>query len=484
MKIIRLAPIVFVSIAVVLTISCGGTTNLGGSGGPTQPTPPSQPTLPPQFEITNTSIPLALVGTPYSVQLAAANGNGNLTWSTSGFTPPDLKLSSGGLLTGTPSTPTCSIPLTVNVTDSSTPAQTSSTTFPYDAAGFDVELKGGQVGVYGNENNSIVFQCSTDPVSWSLVSGSLPPGLQLLPFPGVTAQLDIVGTPTQVGTFGFTVQAQDGSNRTAQQSSSISIIPLALAISDGLMQLGIVNQPYDHVVPTIGGTPPYNFTVSTGSLAPGLQLNATMGEISGTPTTAGLYQFNIKVTDTTGPSPFTFEKPYTLLVTPAALPARNDSIATATPIFPGTYIASLSPYTDSAGNAAPDQDYYSLTGNSGDTFTLGASANYSPYTSASDPGLLIAPTDPAIEILDSTGTRMTTCNDPIADSPPAGAPIAKGTGTFTDACIDHGGNGGTGSSFVTLQLPPGSNQQFYIHVFDFGGNARPDFIYSLTVTKN
>jgi len=483
MKIVRFAMILFASAAVALTTSCSGTANSGGSGG-TSPPPPPPPPPPPQFTITNASIPLALVGAPYSAQLTAVNGSGALAWSTSGVAAPGLTLSSSGLLSGTPSTPFCSGSLTVNVTDSSTPPQSASGTFPYDAAGFSVELKGGQVGVYGYYNNSIEFQCATDPVSWSLVSGSLPPGLQLLPFPGATDQLDIVGTPTQVGTFAFTVQAQDGSNRTAQQSASINIIPLGLVITDGLMQLGVVNQPFDHVVPTTGGTLPYSFTVSTGSLAPGLQLNAATGEISGTPTTAGLYQFNIKVTDTTGPSPFTFEKPYTLLVTPAALPARNDSIATATPIFPGTYIASLSPYTDSAENAAPDQDYYSLTGNSGDTFTIGASASYSPYTSANDPGLLIAPTDPAIEILDSTGTRMTTCNDPIADSPPAGAPITKGTGTFTDACIDHGGNGGTGSSFVTLQLPPGSNQQVYIHVFDFSGNARPDFIYSLTVTKN
>jgi large repetitive protein len=54
-----------------------------------------------------------------------------------------------------------------------------------------------------------------------------------------------------------------------------------------------------------------------GSLAPCLQLNATTGDVSGTPTTAGLYQFNIKATDTTAPTQFTFEKPYTLLITPA-----------------------------------------------------------------------------------------------------------------------------------------------------------------------
>jgi hypothetical protein len=128
------------------------------------------------------------------------------------------------------------------------------------------------------------------------------------PFPGESAQLNFAGTPTQAGTFHLTVQAKDGSNRTAQQSVSLNILPTALIITDGLMQLGAVKKPFDHVVPTTGGTPPYNFTVSVGSLAPGLQLNATTGDVSGTPTTAGLYQFNIKAT--TG-------------LRPRSLPSRN-----------------------------------------------------------------------------------------------------------------------------------------------------------------
>ena len=94
-----------------------------------------------------------------------------------------------------------------------------------------------------------------------------------------------------------------------------------------------------------------------------------------------------------------------------------------------------------------------------------------------------APTDPAIEILDSAGIRMTTCNDPFADNPPLGAPFAKGAGTFTDACVNHADASSAGSSLLTLKLPPGSNQTLYIHVFDFKGFARPDFIYTLNVNK-
>jgi hypothetical protein len=477
-KFVRVAHLLFAS-AVVLIAGCGGTANSGGSGGTT---PPSSPPVPQSLQITTTSIPPALVGTPYSTQLTAINGSGTLKWSVTGLIPAGLNLSSGGLLSGTPSNVGCNTNITVSVTDSSTPPQTAAAPLAYSAAEFVVDLKGGQVGTFYDD--VIQFSCGTDPVSWSLVSGSLPPGLQMQPFPGTSSQLNFEGTPTKVGIFPLTVQAKDGSNRTGQQSASITILPSALVITDGLMQLGAVNQPFDHIVPTSGGTPPYSFNVSVGALAQGLQLNASTGEISGKPTTAGLYQFNIKATDTTGPTPFTFEKPYTLLVTPAAVSARNDTLANATPIFPGTYLASLSPYTDSAGNPAPDQDYYSLTANGGDVYSIGAVASQTPFTSATNPGLVISAADPAIEVLDSTGARMITCNDPVADSPPAGAPIAKGTGQFTDACVGHGGPAiGNGLSTLTLQLPQGSNQKFYIHVFDFNGRARPDFLYTLTVTK-
>jgi len=343
-------------------------------------------------------------------------------------------------------------------------------------------LRQGQVNV--SYNNVMQFQCGTEPVSWTLLSGTLPPGLTMAPFPGVTMQLNFQGTPTQSGNFPVTVKAQDASGRSLQQTASISIIPPALKITDGLTQLGVVNQAFHHTVATTGGTPPYTFTVSLGSLPAGLQLNASTGEIFGTPTTATYSQFNIRVTDTTTPTPFSFEKPYNMLVTSAALPPRNDSLANATQIFPGTYTASLSPYTDSAGNPAPDQDYYVVTGNGGDTYDISASSQYNLWIAVGNPGPMTAATDPAIEILDSTGTRMTTCNDPFADNPPAGAPITKGAANFTDACMNHNGGIVLGSSArLTLQLPAGSNQSFYIHVFDFDGRARPDFIYSLSVSK-
>lgn len=62
----------------------------------------------------------------------------------------------------------------------------------------------------------------------------------------------------------------------------------------------IVGTPYDSFVVVTGGTGPYTFAVTSGSLPTGLSLNASTGEITGTPSAAGPFSFKITVTDSTG----------------------------------------------------------------------------------------------------------------------------------------------------------------------------------------
>jgi uncharacterized protein (TIGR03437 family) len=60
---------------------------------------------------------------------------------------------------------------------------------------------------------------------------------------------------------------------------------------------GTVGVAYSQTLSASGGTPPYsNWTVSTGSLPPGLVLNAASGLISGTPSSATGSPFNFSVT--------------------------------------------------------------------------------------------------------------------------------------------------------------------------------------------
>src|ERR1041384_1555377 len=61
-----------------------------------------------------------------------------------------------------------------------------------------------------------------------------------------------------------------------------------------------VGTAYNQSLAAQGGNRPYTWTISVGTLPGGLNLNAASGNISGTPTTAGLSNFTVKLTDRDG----------------------------------------------------------------------------------------------------------------------------------------------------------------------------------------
>ncbi|MGH9643096.1 MAG: Ig domain-containing protein, partial [Terriglobales bacterium] len=69
----------------------------------------------------------------------------------------------------------------------------------------------------------------------------------------------------------------------------------------GSLPGGTVNQSYNAVLSVNGGTSPYQFSVASGSLPPGITLNPATGSFTGQPTIAGLYTFQVMVKDSPQP---------------------------------------------------------------------------------------------------------------------------------------------------------------------------------------
>ncbi|HUN37855.1 MAG TPA: putative Ig domain-containing protein [Trebonia sp.] len=143
-------------------------------------------------------------------------------------------------------------------------------------------------------SDSLTATGGTGALTWSVSSGTLPPGLSLNSATGLLS-----GTPTTSGRYTFTVQVADTFGGTATQTVTI-VIAAVPTLSNPAPASGQTGVAYSNGLAVTGGTAPYTWSVSAGSLPPGLSLNPTTGVISGTPTAVGLYTFTVQVTDAFG----------------------------------------------------------------------------------------------------------------------------------------------------------------------------------------
>ncbi len=194
--------------------------------------------------------------------------------------------------------------------------------------------------------------------------------------PATVVALNVTGTPTSVnvldaplhgsvnvsgttiayqphagyaGTDRFTYTATDAFSTSAPAAVDVSIAAPTVTLAAATLPNATGGSSYRQAVVASGGAAPYTYVVSQGALPAGMTLSA-QGELSGTPTQAGTFAFQVTATDSsTGTGPFSASQGYSLVVDAPAISLTPSTLPTA--VNAQDYSATLS----ASGGTAPYQ---------------------------------------------------------------------------------------------------------------------------------
>ncbi|MDQ3070904.1 MAG: IPTL-CTERM sorting domain-containing protein [Acidobacteriota bacterium] len=168
--------------------------------------------------------------------------------------------------------------------------------------------------------------------------------------------LTSITATTQARVFGRTL-ARNGAvtldTNSVDRSSCSTAVPVcpAITVAPATLPNGTVAIAYSQQITASGGTGPYAFAVTSGTLPAGLVLTPS-GLVAGTPTTAGSSTFTVRATDANG----CFQSiTYTLVIAAAPVPpAVCPAITLAPAVLPGgTQGVAYSQTITASGGTAP-----------------------------------------------------------------------------------------------------------------------------------
>ncbi|HYI94509.1 MAG TPA: putative Ig domain-containing protein [Bryobacteraceae bacterium] len=243
------------------------------------------------LEIATASLPDATAGKLYAMVLAGRNGAEPYSWSFSGL-PEGLQGNAAGEILGTP-VRAGSFPLQIVLTDAAGTKASGALTLLVKAPPVIITTERVPEGRL-SEAYSTSFAASGGlaPYSYAVSGGSLPPGLSL------ASNGVLSGTPTQLGSFQFMIQATDSARERGSRSFGLTVRPATLAIVTSSLGSGTVGTAFSLGLSASGGTVPY--TWSANGLPEGLSVNSGSGLISGIPTRTGTFQVSVSVRDQAG----------------------------------------------------------------------------------------------------------------------------------------------------------------------------------------
>ncbi|MGH8475966.1 MAG: Ig domain-containing protein [Methylococcales bacterium] len=273
-----------------------------------------------ELKITTPSpLPVGVIGRAYTVDLQTEDENPPLKWSVHELFRGFTLNTSTGEISGNPGQPgTYQFGVTVN--DKSNQCDSKRFTLAVLEA-LTIETNARLPNVFPGQTASSVTLTAEGglaPFTWS--SDDLPDGVTLDPEAG-----KLVFAPINAGEFEFMITVMDGSNKSAPKKFQLTVLDGLGITNEANLPDARRNQAVDIPLNVVGAQGA--LTWSANGLPAGLNLSIQTGRISGTPTSAGSFSFDVTVMDQSEPIQ-TANKRFTLKVlgTSILINGRNNPL--------------------------------------------------------------------------------------------------------------------------------------------------------------
>ncbi len=255
-----------------------------------------------------TSLPGSSVGRSYREVLSVSGGSAPYSFDVSqGQLPPGLVLNPlTGSISGVPTqagtftftiTVTCeplgsTAPRTYPVTGESfgsTVSRAYTVTIVPSVNTVNVQISPADPSVVAGgkvQFAAVVSNTSNTAVTWSASAGSI-------------SASGLFTAPAKSSAKSITVTASSAAEPSVHASATATITSAAFTIATKSVPAAVEATAYSASLTASGGQLPYQWSIVSGSLPAGLQLNASTGTLSGTTTTAGTFTFSVQGTDAT-----------------------------------------------------------------------------------------------------------------------------------------------------------------------------------------